>query len=58
MTSGAVKGPPSRYETNDKGWYLPSPMGYMQDDNQQSPVPHASDSDGIFYEAIEENPGI
>jgi hypothetical protein len=58
MDDVPVKGPPSHYETDDKGWYLPSPMGYMPDDNQQSAVPHESDSDGIFYEVIEENPGI
>jgi hypothetical protein len=58
MVDVPIKGPPSCYETNNKGWYLPSPMGYMPDDNQQLPVPHASDLNGIFYEVIEENPGI
>jgi len=54
----AVKGPPTRYETDKDGWYIPSPLGLIADENQSTPVPHAQGEDGVWYEVIKENSGI
>ena len=52
-----VRGPPTCYETNSSGWYIPTE--FTDPPPQLSPAPHTTiSSDGLHFEVIPENVGI
>ena len=51
-----IKGPPTRYETTEDGWYTSS--AFADPPVQSRPVSCTSGPDGLYYEVIAENLGI